>query len=169
MKALPATAFLLIGIACGSATPQRDAGPERVAVQVGARPEIPSELDALARGRIDGDVAAWCRADFHAGQRGAFAVAVSNAAAGGRYVALEVDGRVSELAAYTGRPDLSCYTRADAETLDGSIRQSETIHGELKPQWNTTVVCGFTDDTTAQCWQYSPVDRTFVQVGGWTT
>jgi hypothetical protein len=37
------------------------------------------------------------------------------------------------------------------------------------PRFNTTVVCGFLEDTVAECWQYSPDDRAFVKVGGWTT
>ena len=130
---------------------------------------MPAELEALvARTRLEGAVAAWCRGEFQSGQQGTHAVAVE-AGAGGRYLALDRDGRTTTLAPFTGRADLSCYTRAEAEQLDRSIRQSETIHGQIAPRWNTTVVCGFTDDTTAQCWQYSPADRAFVTVGEWTT
>lgn len=127
-----------------------------------------AELKALvARAQLEGTVAAWCRADFQPGRRGGYAIAVETGA-GGRYLALD-DERTTALAVFTARPDLSCYTRGDAEQLNRSIGQSETIHGQITPRWNTTVVCGFTDDTTAECWQYSPVDQAFVKVGGWTT
>jgi hypothetical protein len=87
----------------------------------------------------------------------------------GRYLAFDDDGRATALSEFTGRADLSCYTRAEAEKLDRSIRQSETIRGQIAPRWDTSVVCAFTDNTTAHCWQYSPLDRGFVTVGGWTT
>ena len=130
---------------------------------------MPEDLEGLvARAKLEGAVAAWCRAEFQSGQRGSYAVA-AGVGAGGRYLALDADGRATTLAAFKGRADLSCYTRTEAEQLDRSIRQSETIHGQVTPRWNTTVVCGFTDDTTAQCWQYSPTDRAFTTVGQWTT
>jgi hypothetical protein len=131
--------------------------------------EKPSELTALAaRARLSGPVAAWCRAEFRPGHVGSFAVAVT-AADGGRYVALDADGTVMELASFKGVADLSCYSRARARELDSSIRQSETVNGHITPRWNTTVVCGFLDDTSAVCWQYSPADRMFVKVGEWVT
>ena len=132
--------------------------------------EMPPELTALAaKASLSGRVAAWCRAEYRPGHRGAFAVAVGSGENGGRYVALDSDGRVAELASYESAPDLSCYSRAQAEKLDVTIRNSETIHGRLRPRWKTTVVCGFIDDTTARCWQYSPTERTFVVVGDWVT
>lgn len=131
--------------------------------------QMPAELATLiAKARLDGSTTTWCRAGFRDGQSNAFAVAVT-AGTGGRYVALDPDGRVSELARFSGRPDLSCYTRAQADDLSRSIKQSETIHGQIAPRFSTTVVCAFTDDTTARCWQYSPTDSAFVEVGGWTT
>lgn len=138
---------------------------------VGQQPasKPPQEVVALAsKAKLDAAIVAWCRAEFRSGQRASYAVAVGTTA-GGRYLALDADGRATTLAAFTGRADLSCYTRAAAEKLDRSIRQSETIHGQIAPRWNATVVCGFTDDTTAQCWQYSPDARAFVRVGQWTT
>jgi hypothetical protein len=131
---------------------------------------MPSELAALvAKARLNGRVTAWCRAEFLSAQTGAFAVAITSAAGSGRYVALDSDGRMTELASFDRVADLSCYTRGQAEALDFSIRESSIIHGHITPLWNTTVVCGFTDDTTAACWQYSPVDRAFVRVGHWIT
>lgn len=96
-------------------------------------------------------------------------MAVTAPAGGGRYLVLETDGTVAELAAFTRRPDLSCYSRAEAERLNVSIARSATIQGEVSPRWNTAVVCAFVDETTAVCWQYSPVDRMFVKVGEWVT
>ena len=45
---------------------------------------------------------------------------------------------------------------------------------ELRLEYNpeefeNLLMCGFIDDTTAQCWQYSPADRSFVRVGQWIT
>jgi hypothetical protein len=132
-------------------------------------PAVPPELLALtAASRLDGTVTAWCRAGFRPAQANAFAAAMTSAA-GGRYVALEPGAPVIELGRFTRRADLACYTRAQAEDLDKSIRQSSTIHGQIVPRFNTTVVCGFLEDTVAECWQYSPDDRAFVKVGGWTT
>ena len=131
-------------------------------------PKPPQELAALAAKAKLAPIVMWCSAEFQSGQRGSFAVAVGDHGAG-RYLALAADGRATALSAFSGRAELSCYTRAEAEKLERSIRRSETIHGRIAPRWNTTVVCGFTDNTTAHCWQYSPADRTFVSVGGWTT
>jgi hypothetical protein len=132
-------------------------------------PALPPELRALtAASRLEGTVTAWCRAGFRSAQANAFAAAMTSAA-GGRYVALEPGAPAIELGRFTRRADLSCYTRAQAEDLDTSIRRSSTIHGQIVPRFNTTVVCGFLDDTVAECWQYSPEDGAFVKVGGWTT
>jgi hypothetical protein len=132
--------------------------------------EIPSEVAALAaKARLNGRVAAWCPAEFRSGQKGAVAVAVMSAASRGRYIALDSDGRVAELASFERTADLSCFSRGQAEALDVSIREAAIIHGHITPLWNTTVVCGFTDNTTAVCWQYSPADQAFVRVGHWIT
>ena len=140
-----------------------------LAVTLQPAPKPPQELAALAaKAGLAPSIVTWCRAEFQSGQPGSFAVAVG-ADGAGRYLALDADGRPTALSEFKGRADLSCYTRAEAEKLEQSIRQSDTIHGHVAPRWNTTVVCGFTDETTAHCWQYSPVDRTFVTVGGWTT
>jgi hypothetical protein len=139
-----------------------------LAVALQPAPKPPQELAALAATAKVAPILTWCRAEFQSGQRGSFAVAVG-ADGAGRYLALDADGRATALSEFKGRAELSCYTRAEAEKLERSIRQSETIHGQVTPRWNTTVVCGFTDDTTAQCWQYAPTDRAFVRVGQWTT
>jgi len=129
---------------------------------------VPAELSALAaKVRLARPLAAWCRAEFRAGHPGAFAVAMTSAAGGGRYLVIESDASVTELGAFTRGPDLSCYSRAEAEQLGVAIGRSLTIHGQITPRWNTAVICAFVDDTTSVCWQYSPDDGVFVKVGGW--
>ena len=139
-----------------------------LAVALQSAAQLPQDLALLAAKARLAPIVTWCRAEFQSGQQGSFALAVG-AHGAGRYLALDADGRPTALSEFHGRADLSCYTRAEAEKLERSIRQSETIHGQIAPRWNSTVVCGFTDNTTAHCWQYSPVDRAFVTVGGWTT
>lgn len=140
------------------------------AASVTGAQEMPSELKVLAaKARLDGPVVAWCRAEFRPGHPDAFAVAVSSAKGGGQYLALDADGSVTDVARFERSADLACYSRARAEKLDASLRDSGTIHGHITPRWHTTVVCGFTDDTAAACWQYSPAERAFVQVGRWVT
>jgi hypothetical protein len=129
----------------------------------------PAELGGLVAEAGLGRPVAWCRGEFQTGRPGAFAVAVSAPAGGGTYLVLEAGATVVELAAFSGGADLSCYTRAEAERLQTTIRESATIEGTLTPRWNTTVVCGFTDDTTAACWQRDPSNGAFVRVGGWIT
>ena len=107
----------------------------------GARPQSPDRLTGLlANAGLSGTVAAWCKAAFLPGDAQDFAVALTTAKTS-RYVALAADGRVSELAAFRGRADLACCDRRAAEALARSIRQSETIQGQVRPRWNTTVVC----------------------------
>ena len=109
----------------------------------------PAELSALtARAQLSSPVAGWCRGEFRAGYPGAYAVAVASAA-GGRYLVVESDATVVELASYSRSAELSCYTPTEARTLDVAIGQSDTIHGEIVPRWGTTVVCAFVDDTTS--------------------
>jgi hypothetical protein len=137
---------------------------------VGGVQNVPPDLQSLAaKARVEGTLTAWCRAEFIPRRAGAFAAAVSGGAEGGRYVALEPDGRLSVLAAFQGDADLTCYSPDEARRLDSTIRRSETMQGAVRPRWNTTVVCGFVDNTSALCWQYSTALRRFVEVGRWTT
>jgi hypothetical protein len=122
-----------------------------------------------ATARLGGPVAAWCKGTFQSGQSDAYAVAVASEKGGGRYLVLHSDATVTDLAPFKDGPDLSCYTPAEALKLDLSIRDSSTVHGQIAPPWSTTVVCAFVENTRALCWQYSPVDRAFVEVGGWVT
>jgi len=131
---------------------------------------VPAALAALAaKARLGGPVAAWCHGEFRPKHPRAFAVAIASAAGGGRYAVLEPDATVTQLGSFTGGADLKCYSRAAARKLNDAIASSETIHGRVIPRWNTTVVCAFMDDVTSVCWQYSPTDRAFVEVGGWVT
>ena len=148
------------------------AGIVRVAVvaAVTAAQPVPTNLSALvARARIDGRVEAWCAGRFHPKPTNAFAVAMTSPAGGGRYVVIEADAAFKELARFSGGADLSCYTRAEAQRLDRTIRQSATIHGRITPRGNTTIACGFIEDTIAVCWQFDPSTGAFVTIGGWTT
>jgi hypothetical protein len=142
----------------------RTTAPAAVAAQ-----NMPPALAALVgRAGLDGPITAWCAAQYRPGADGAVAIAVA-APGGGRYLALDADGRVSVLAAFAGPPDLACYTRAEAQDLSQSIKVSDTIHGGITPEFDSTVVCGFVDATSAQCWQFAPATRTFVVVGRWVT
>jgi hypothetical protein len=141
----------------------------RTVTSARARQDMPPPLAALiGRAQLGGPVAAWCAAQYRPGAAGAMAVAVTEPG-GGRYLALDADGNVSALAAFVGAPDLACYTRAAAQDLNRSIKTSDTIQGEVTPRFDTTVVCGFVDDTSARCWQFAPETRTFVVVGRWVT
>lgn len=133
-------------------------------------PPIPPELTRLAaQSRVAGTIAAWCRGEFRSGHAGAFAAAVADAPGGGRYLVLQPGAPPAELSRYSGQPDLACHTVAEARRLNETIGRSEMIAGRVAPRWNTAVVFAFVDGTTAACWQYSPSDRAFVGIGGWTT
>ena len=139
-------------------------------VSIATAQSVPAQLaEVAAKAGLDRPVTAWCSGEFRAGRPGAFAVAVTSVAAGGRYLVLESDAIIHELGPFTRRPDLSCYTRAEADRLNVTIGRSDTIHGQLAPRWNTAVICAFADDTVAVCWQYSPDEGVFVRVGGWVT
>ncbi len=128
------------------------------------------EMRQLAdRAGFGPQVARWCPIDPGAGRARAYAVAVKQAAGGGRYLVLDPDGTVTPLAAYSGDVDLSCYPRERADELTAAIRESGTIQGQLAPRWNATVICAFVESTQAVCWQYDPDGRRYVEVGRWQT
>ena len=130
----------------------------------------PAEVAGLAsRANLTRPVVKWCAGEFRQGQSGAFAVALSLSADSGRYLILDGDATITDLAKYAGGADLSCYSRAEAQALSASIVESETVQGRITPRFDTTVVCGFVTNTEAVCWQYSPTERVFVRVGGWIT
>jgi hypothetical protein len=135
-----------------------------VALAAQVHAQAPSAVRRLAdAGGVTAPIVAWCQGQLRPGQRG-FAIA-----AGGRYLALDGSGMAVELAAFEGKPDLSCYSRAQARDLHRDIQRSETLSGRIAPRFQTTTICGFVDATTATCWQYSPAEREYVEVGGWTT
>jgi hypothetical protein len=129
----------------------------------------PDLAELTTKARLNGHILSYCSAEFVKGQKGAYAVAVVSPDGVRRYVALHPDGMMQELIPFSGRGELSCYTRAEAVKLDATVQKSDTIEGSIEPQFDTTVVCTFVDDTTARCWQYSPDARDFVGVGRWTT
>lgn len=54
---------------------------------IAAAQSVPAELSALAaKAKLGGPLAAWCRAEIRAGQPSAFAVALTSAGGGGRYL-----------------------------------------------------------------------------------
>ena len=136
----------------------------------GSRPPVPAELSALvAKAKLGAPGSAWCRVLPQSGRSRAYAVAITSADRGGRYLVVESNATVFELAPFREHADLACYTPAQAKVLNRTIAESETIQGRVTPRWSTTVVCGFVDETTSVCWQYSPAKREFVRVGGWIT
>ena len=137
---------------------------------VSAFPPVPAALSALLSAQgVTKPVSAWCQGEFRAGRPAAFAVALQSGDGGGAYVVIDAGTPIVELGTYARQPALDCYSRADADKLDDAIRRSQTIHGRVTPRWKTAVVCGFGDDTSATCWQYSPADGTFVEIGRWIT
>jgi len=135
-----------------------------------ARPSPPADLSALvAKAGVEGPLASWCSGDVRTRGRQGYAAAVMSSNRGGRYLVFEAGVPVVELSPFKGAPELACYTPAEARKINETIRQSETISGKVAPMFATTVVCGFVEDTTALCWQYSPKTRAFVKVGEWQT
>jgi hypothetical protein len=128
----------------------------------------PSDLVLLAaRARLEPPIA-WCGGVLRPGRPGGYAAAIPTSK-GGRYVVLEPKAPALELGPFAGEPSVACYTPAAARELSATIADSETIQGAITPHWRAMVICAFSDATTATCWQYSPADRRFVTVGGWTT
>lgn len=122
----------------------------------------------LAKAGVAGTAVASCRGELRVGHPDDVAVAVSEGAAGGRYVAV-MDGTAYELFPFSGTPELSCYTVREADRLTAAIAKSDTINGRVTAEWDGTVVCGFIEPAVAVCWQYAPERKGFVRIGGWTT
>jgi hypothetical protein len=140
------------------------------AVPAAARQLPPPELFELTmKARLNGTIVSHCAAEFTSGRAGAYAVAVVSPDGVSRYVALHQDGVMQEIIPFYGTGQVSCYTPAQALKLHATIQKSKTLHGSIEPQFDTTVVCTFFDDTAAACWQYSPAARDFVKVGQWKT
>ena len=122
----------------------------------------------LARAGINAAPLASCRGEFRVGHQNEFAVALPDAG-GGRYLVVQDDGQTQALSAFTGKPDLACYSVREADRLNDTIARSQTMNGRVVAEWDGTVVCGFLEPTIAVCWQYAPEDRAFVRIGGWTS
>lgn len=130
---------------------------------------LPRELSTLlTRTAYEGRIESWCRVTIDKEKPAGFAVALVTAK-GSQYAVVQSDARIVALADYTGRPDLTCSTRSEAQKLNATIVASATIQGSVIPKWDSTVICGFVRDTEAVCWQYSPPEKKFVRVGGWIT
>jgi hypothetical protein len=115
-------------------------------VTASVQAQAPGNVRQLAEAAgITAPIVAWCQGQFRPGQRG-YAVA-----AGGRYVAIDGNGAAVELAMFTGKPDLSCYTRTQARDLHRDLQRSDTLDGEIRPRFATSVICGFVDAITATC------------------
>ena len=142
-----------------------------VAIASGAAAQAPPShlTELVAKARLNGVVADWCRGEFGSGHAEAFAVALRATPDSGRYLILEENATVTELAAFAYGAELQCLSRAEAEQRDLAIRETGTVAGHITPRFNTSVVCGFVTNTEAVCWQYSPIDRAFARVGGWMT
>lgn len=140
-----------------------------LAASLRAQEPPPGELTGLlARARVTGTPLASCRGEFRIGHAAEYAVALPDTD-GGRYVVVQDDGQTQALSAFTGKPDLSCYSLREADRLNDTIAKSQTMNGRVVAEWDGVVVCGFIEPTIALCWQYAPEDRAFVRIGGWTS
>jgi hypothetical protein len=137
-------------------------------VNAGRQDDQPTLRALLEQSGVRVPVAASCRGEFRAGHPAEFAVAAGETS-GGRYLVVQDDARLHELAAYSGKADLACYTVREADRLNATIAQSDTINGRVTAEWDGTVVCGFIEPTIAVCWQFAPEQGRFVRIGGWTT
>jgi hypothetical protein len=125
---------------------------------------VPARVrQAAAEVGVTDPIVGWCQGQLRPGRPGIVV------AAGGRYLAIDGSGQAVLLAAFTDKPELSCHSRAQARDLHRDIQRSETLSGRVAPRFDTTTICGFVDATTATCWQFSPAERVYVEVGGWTT
>jgi len=138
-------------------------------LHLGAQQTDSALAAVLDRAGVHGHADASCRGAFRPGQGADYAVAVSETADGGRYLVVQDDGRVLELAEYSGKPDLSCYSVTEADRLNASISRSNTMNGRVVAEWDGAVICGFIEPTIAVCWQFAQEQRRFVRIGGWTT
>ncbi|HEX7705372.1 MAG TPA: hypothetical protein VF701_02840 [Thermoanaerobaculia bacterium] len=129
----------------------------------------PSLQKALTEAGVEESAVAWCACELQPSHPVAFAVAVTSDEDSGRHIVVAADGRSWELAPFSGAADLACYSVEEARQLHETIQQSETVEGSIAPRGSSTVICGFTEDTNAVCWQYSPDEDGFVRVGAWQT
>jgi hypothetical protein len=126
-------------------------------------------VSLAAAARIDEAILHWCRVQFGAARERAYAVVLRSPGGGGRYAVLGSRGQAFELGPFAGLADLSCYTPAEARRLDRALQTSETLRGRIEPVGRSTVICGFVEQTSAACWQYSASRHSFVRVGVWLT
>lgn len=65
--------------------------------------------------------------------------------------------------------ELQCMNAKEALAHEKSINESEGIHGFLKMQKGSGLLCYFTDQTQAKCWAYDKTKKALVEAGGWST
>lgn len=72
-----------------------------------ARPAVPADLTVLmAKARVGGTLVNGCRGQLRVGRPSGYAVAIASAGGGGRYLVVEGDSTVVELAPYKKGPHL---------------------------------------------------------------
>lgn len=123
-------------------------------------------LDEQGAGLTLGD---YCVGDLTGtgGTEFAFAATVPNEDTGA-YFAFAA-GAVLRLADFTGTPELQCLDSSQAGQRDRAIRDSEGITGSVPETYSAHIVCGFIDNTEANCWAYDNSAKSFVKVGWWMT
>lgn len=112
---------------------------------------------------------AWCGGELQPGRTDVYAIDVHEEHGEGKYLVVADGMQPVLLAAFSGQAALGCLSPTQAREQDEVVRNTEGIGGSLTPIGNTTVVCGFVDESSVRCWQFSPDTHTFVEVGGWVT
>ena len=131
---------------------------------------FPAHLESsLAIAYPGKSVVTWCQVPTAAGLPSGVAAAVESAPMAGHYVAIQPDGKLFQLAPYSGKPEVSCHTPASARALSRLVGGTPTVAGAVAPKGKGMVVCGFIEPTVAQCWQYSVSRRMYFSIGGWAT
>jgi hypothetical protein len=130
----------------------------------------PKHISKIASTASPSGVAvAWCEGKVSGNHENVWsAVAVAREADGGIYVVHHASKSI-QLGRFSGTPEVQCMSVAQARKLNGSIGQSEGIHGGVELSGNGPVVCVFVEPTKTECWQYSARKSSFIRAGGWST
>ncbi len=126
----------------------------------------PSTL--LAKAGVSGRIETRCSARFFAAEASATAMAVRSSDGKKAYYVL-ANGKATLLGAYAAEAELQCLSPKQATARNRDIAQSEGIEGQIVPNGQLDVVCGFIDDTEATCWGFDPKRKAVVRRGGWAT
>lgn len=67
-------------------------------------------------------------------------------------------------------PDVKCFSYMGAKRLDSTIKNSESISGQINPLNHFDVACvaPYHSHNAYTCYSYSIKNRSFLGVGGWT-